>query len=706
MSASFPSIDGTGNNLTHPLWGSVDVNLIRIAPAAYADGLSAPAGADRPSARVVSNALAAQDESTQHNARELSDYIYAWGQFLDHDIDLTPSASPSESFNVAVPLGDPSFDPFNTGTQVIPLKRSLYDTSTGDSQGDPRQQVNTITAWIDGSQVYGSDADRAAALRTFSGGQMKTSDGNLLPLNEGGTFPNANDAHIFPDDQLFLAGDVRANENTELTAMQTLFIREHNRVASLLAKKHPAWSDEDLFQHARLIVIGEMQQITYNEFLPALLGDKPLAPYRGYKPGVNPGITNEFSTAAFRFGHSLLNDDVEFLDNNGEETSDEISLAQAFFNPQIVKDNGIDGMLKYLASDNAQELDNQIVDSLRNFLFGPPGSGGLDLASLNIQRGRDHGLADYNSTRAAYGLPRVTGFNQITSDPDTQQALADTYGSVDNIDLWVGLLAEDHLPGASVGALTRRIIVDQFTRIRDGDRFWYQNALRGDELAMVRNTRLSDVIRRNTTTTNLQDNVFFFKTQVSGTIYADANGDGKIGRTEKGLPKQTIQLLDESGAVIATTTSDPRGGFGFDHVGLGEYTIRRVTSAGASDAAAQVTFTRGDLMRVLLAVKTPVTTQAPVQTQPPTRPPLRPTAKPPVQSSTTSPVKPASQPSTEPPTESAEQPPATPAPPPSTDTPQQPPPPRKLPPLSMTPPPPGRPVVLALRPVELDDDET
>src|SRR5207244_3561528 len=195
---------------------------------------------NRPSAREISNAIASTDGSILNN-RDLSAFIYAWGQFLDHDLDLTQSASPAEPFNISVPTGDPSFDPFSTGTQIIPLNRSQYDSTTATSVDNPRQQTNSITAWIDGSVVYGSDATRAAALRTFVGGKLKTSDGNLLPFNTGG-LPNANDAHIFADNQLFLAGDVRANENIELTSLQTLFMREHNRLADAIAAADPTLS--------------------------------------------------------------------------------------------------------------------------------------------------------------------------------------------------------------------------------------------------------------------------------------------------------------------------------------------------------------------------------------------------------------------------------------------------------------------------------
>jgi hypothetical protein len=257
-------------------------------------------------------------------------------------------------------------------------------------------------------------------------------------------------------------------------------------------------------------VIGEIQVITYKEFLPALLGPDALPPYQGYDPMVNPGISNEFSTAAYRIGHTLINDDVEFLDNDANPVRDEMELADAFFNPEPLHEVGPAPVLKYLATDNAQEVDTMLVGGLRNFLFGPPGAGGFDLASLNIQRGRDHGLADYNSVRASYGLNRITSFGQITSNVALQAKLAALYGNVDSIDLWIGGLAEDHVPGASVGPTFRAVIADQFQRIRDGDRFWYSRIFSGPQLHALEQTRLSDVIRRNSTITKIQDNAFFF----------------------------------------------------------------------------------------------------------------------------------------------------------------------------------------------------
>ncbi|MCA9057374.1 MAG: peroxidase [Planctomycetaceae bacterium] len=604
--------DGLGNNLAHVEWGSTDEPLLRLAAAEYGDGISTPAGADRPGAREISNALSDQGGDDIISDRNLSAFIYAWGQFIDHDIGLTPTAG-TELLAIPVPTGDPYFDPAATGTQAIYTSRSIYDLDTGDSADNPREQVNTITAWIDGSMVYGSDQQRADALRTFSGGKLKMSADGMLPLNNEENFPDgtlamANDAHRVADDELFAAGDARANENIELTSLHTLFVREHNRLADQIAERQPELSDEEIYQRARSLVIAEIQAITYNEWLPSLLGRGALDRYDGYDSSVNPGISNEFATAAFRFGHSQLGDDIEFLDDNGLEARDAVSLAQAFFNPDLVRETGIDAILKYLSADPSSEVDTELVDSVRNFLFGPPGSGGLDLASLNIQRGRDHGLADYNTVRESVGLSRVTSFSEITSDPELQASLESLYGSVDNIDLWVGGLAEDHLPGSSMGETFQTIIVDQFERLRDGDRFWYQNQFSGRELAQLQRTSLSDIIERNTDLTSVQHNAFIFKAEISGVVSVDQNGNGRTDRREPVARNANVQLVNlEDGSVVATATTDRNGRFSFgvaEGLRTGEYQIVATDTDGNVLASSrEVAITGGDdFERVTLAV--------------------------------------------------------------------------------------------------------
>ena len=500
--------DGTNNNLTNYSLGSAGTQLIRQGHSDYSDGMSTLTGSTRPGARVISNTIASQNTSITNN-RNLSGFAWQWGQFLDHDIDLTESVSPHQSMSIAVPTGDAYFDPYSTGTASINLSRSAYDPLTGTSANNPRQQINQISSWIDASNVYGSDATRAAALRSFSGGRMTTSTGDLLPFNNSGLH-NAGGT----SSNLFLAGDIRANEQVGLTSMHTLFVREHNRRADQMSAANPTMSDEEIYQRARKIVGAEIQNITYTGFLPALLGNNAISTYNGYDDTKDGTIKNEFSTAAYRFGHTMLPDELQRLDNNGDVIPEgNLDLKNSFFNPSEISNIGIDAYLMGLASQPAQEVDNHVVDGVRNFLFGPPGAGGFDLASMNIERGRDHALADYNQMRLDYGLLSVTDFTDITSDPELQALLFDLYDDVNNIDAWVGGLAENHQLGSNMGELFSTIIIDQFENLRDADRFWYQNddffLSHTELLSEIDNMSLGDIIELNTDIRSLQKDVFF-----------------------------------------------------------------------------------------------------------------------------------------------------------------------------------------------------
>lgn len=497
MAADFPltsvrSIDGSGN----AIGGAAGTPLLRVAPAEYPGNGSGDAikqSPHVPNARTISNLVVNQPSSVR-NDRNLSDMAWAWGQFLDHDIDLT-LVSPANG-TADIPIEDQENDPLAPGP--ILFDRSDFAIGTG-TPGNPRQQINVITAFIDASNVYGSNAGLARSLRMFEGGRLKSSEGNLLPLENG----------------FFVAGDVRANENVVLTSLHTLFMREHNRLAARIANKFPEADDEEIYQLARKIVGAELQIITYNEFLPALLGTMApsLADYVGFDAAINPGIANEFSTSAYRFGHSMLSPNLVLADKHGPFA--ELPLRDAFFSPDFLKNDpaNVDFLINGLTYQRAQEVDSMLVDDVRNFLFGAPGHGGLDLASLNIQRGRDHGLPSYNVVRMAYGLAPAEDFDDISSDPFVQLALAIVYESPDEVDAWVGGLAEDHIQGASVGELVGVALADQFTRLRDGDIFFYRNdpdldSRTIESIIKLDGLRLSDVIRKNTSVKNVPRDVF------------------------------------------------------------------------------------------------------------------------------------------------------------------------------------------------------
>ncbi|MGE0378161.1 MAG: peroxidase family protein [Planctomycetaceae bacterium] len=512
------SIDGTGNSPG----GEANAPLLRMAPADYPDDGSGETIVEWPlreNPRTISNIVVKQTTSVP-NRRRRNDYLWAWGQFLDHDLDLT---------SAHVDNGTADIDVVDAGDLLAPgplfFSRSDFAVGTG-TLGVPRRQHNEITAFIDASNVYGSDDTRAAALRTFIGGQLKTSAGDMLPFNVDG-LPNAGGTGA----NQFLAGDVRANENIMLTSMHTLFVREHNRLATLIALRDPLATDEEIYQLARKIVGCEMQLITYQEFLPALMG--PYAPVLSdclYEPGTNPAIANEFSTALFRFGHSLLSPQLR-MDGAGLPVEN-IPLRNAFFNPAMLTSNllNADRLLIGASRGLCQDVDNQIVEDVRSFLFGPPGAGGMDLATLNIQRGRDHGLPDYNTLRAAYGLSKVNSFNEISSKAAVRNKLASVYANVDEIDPWVGGLAEDHLPGANIGALLAAALSDQFLRVIKGDHFSFVNDPDLDQdlvraLIDLSLCSMDDVLRCNTTSPLMTNDIFSVDGAVMTDVVATYNAD-------------------------------------------------------------------------------------------------------------------------------------------------------------------------------------
>jgi hypothetical protein len=650
LDSGFRSISGFGNNIAHPTEGVGGTDLIRVSPVAYFDGISAPSRPNNLNPRLISNNLSNQSDPIfsfannlgNTNSRELSDYAYAFGQFIDHDMDLTLDNS-GTAFNI--PADTRTFpggikDPMG----VEPFTRSQFDATTGTSRSNPRQQINLDTSFLDLSQVYGSTDAVSSILRSHVGGQLRTSPGDFLPressftaaelaiLNrdEGGI---ANDAHQVPDSELFVAGDKRVNENVELTSQQTLFMRNHNRLAGQLHSLHPDWSDELLFQEARKINIAEYQNIVFNGYVPSIIGTNGLPAYTGYKPGVDPAISTEFSTVGFRFGHSLLSTTVGRDNNDGTGITDvnangsAIDLTEDFFRPDLLNNNHVTvnlldrfgnpdphtsstvgEVLKALSDGLPNEFDLRLIDQVRSLLFGIPNAPGTDLAARDIQRARDHGIGTYNQVRVAFGLAPVSSYAQISSDPAVQAALAGTYGpdtpaDVNKIDPFIGMLAEDIIPGSDVGVTVRAILSDQFARLRDGDRFLFLNeGFNSEEQALFnQGDDYADVIQNNTSITNLQGDVFFNRLEISGTVFFDPDGNGVREPGERGIQGVTVELHDAAtGALISSVVTDVNGEYDFTELdgtipATGNYTLKLVMPPGFTQNATQIAHNPGEI---------------------------------------------------------------------------------------------------------------
>lgn len=494
VTIQFRSFEGSGNNLSDPELNAAGTAAERVGPAHFADGISEPL--DGPNPRTISNVVVGEGDPNVPNTEGLSAFMYAWGQFIDHDLTLTRSDGVND-ISIVVSDGDPVFG----DGAIIPMTSAIIDPSSGTGPDNPATPLNFSTGWLDASMVYGSDAATAASLR-LPDGHMKTSEGDNLPIVNG----------------MFAAGDPRAAENFALTSLHTLFVREHNYQVDKLHKAHPTWSGDQLYDYARAIVTAEIENITYNEFLPNLLGSDAIAPYGGYDPSVDPRLTLEFNIA-FRFGHSIVSAETESLAENGEVVeASERELRDIFFaSPSdFVASGGADGQLRHLAADPSQAMDIRIVEDLRNFLFDPPVA--MDLAAINIQRERDFGVGTLNEVRESLGLARYTDIDQITSDPGTRAALKEAFSSnVDLIDFWTGGLSENHAPGALIGETFQTVIAMQFEALRDGDRFWFENqGFDAKTLQQIQQTTLADIILRNTDTQHIQDDVFIAYTRHTG----------------------------------------------------------------------------------------------------------------------------------------------------------------------------------------------
>ena len=487
---SYRTMDGTCNNLRQPMWGAATTAFRRVLPPYYEDGVSTMVGSSQvdpfkppyPSARYVSSTIILDRNEDEANVTHM---LMQWGQFLDHDLSHSPKSSLScndclkKSICAPIPVhsNDTAFG-INTPKQgrCIPFTRTTPACTEFKGKHEPREQINDITSFIDGSMIYGSDIVTANSLRSFKGGRLRvTSSGNT------DTLPKVSNGN-------FVAGNKRVNEHTALTVMHTIWLREHNRIANMFGMENPMWDDERLYQETRKIVGAEIQKITYYEFLPALMGEiwygKLIGSYSGYNSSVNPTISNEFAGAAFRFGHTLVRPSFDRLDEDFQSLPmGNLSLFDAIESSvdSFVSSKGTDSILRGLLASNSRRRDEFMDTVLTTRLFQSatsssgyaPTPGGLDLAALNIQRGRDHGIPPYlivkNFCEKKYNI------SSPIKNSNTSRRILDIYGTMETVDLYVGALAEQSLPGSVLGATLACIIAETFVNLRDGDRFYFEN---------------------------------------------------------------------------------------------------------------------------------------------------------------------------------------------------------------------------------------
>ena len=570
------SVDGSCNNEIEPLWGMASTPQQRILDNDYSQPGDQPRvasdGRPLPSARLVTTTAFVQGDTP--NRRQISTLFMQMAQFIDHDVTHTPATAPEEACCKADQQGRNWLYPNdrelrNLNRECFPIEIPRNDTFWGPkrrtcmqfSRADPspaipkcsssagREPANAITHWLDASNVYGSTDEETLQVRDTQDrfAFLKASGRGLggkshLPKCEREFGKNDIEAcgEVCKDDlpnggnrHCVFAGDFRVNEQPGLSTMHTLWVREHNRVAAELMRINPRWDLERVFQEARRIVIATWQNIIFNEWLPIVLGQTymksfslfPLRPGQGYAEdydsSIDPRINAEFSGAAFRFGHSMVPGLLQVM--RPSRTS-QMRLRDVFFDPSQLADEGfVDGIMLGMALTEAPAWDPEFSNDLTNHLFEEeetPGSG-MDLVSLNIQRGRDLGLNGYNAYRKICASGKFRGvrtFNELAQDGymsrETVRKLSALYRDVDDIDLFVGGLHENPHNQALLGPTFLCIIGDQFSRFKIADRFWFENG--NDEesrfslaqLDSLRDTSMARLICDNTNIREVQPLAF------------------------------------------------------------------------------------------------------------------------------------------------------------------------------------------------------
>ncbi|XP_042177601.1 eosinophil peroxidase [Oncorhynchus tshawytscha] len=581
LSERYRSFTGECNNRQHPKWGAANTPYSRWLPPEYEDIRGVPRGWDPehtyynytlPPVRLISqNVLYTHNENISLDS-SLSHLLVEWGQWIDHDFALTPQSPSTAAFRtgadctrtcsrdtpcfpIQIPLSDP-----RTGIQsCMPFFRSApscvgSEAFTGATPHHHREQLNAITSFVDASMVYGSSSPMAAALRNHSSplGVLALNDqasdqglaympylprlqGRLDPCgprsgseaNSTGATSASDTSATAPTEQenitsCFQAGDSRANEHLGMIALHTLFLREHNRLVSELHLLNPHWSPDTLYQEARKIMGAVHQILTWEHYLPRVLGETPtsllMPPYKGYDPEIDPSIANVFSAAAFRFAHVTVQPMVARLGPGYSLAPQHPPLPlhhSLFASWRVVQEGGIDPVLRGLLLSPAklQMPGQMMVEELTERLFQAQGGMPLDLGALNLQRGRDHGLPGYSSWRGLCGLsvPNTTSdLAGILGNPGLAEKFLLLYGTSQNIDVWVGAISEPPLPGGRVGPLLACLLAKQFRALRDGDRFWWEReaVFTSTQRAQLHTVSLSRIICDNTHITRVPSDPF------------------------------------------------------------------------------------------------------------------------------------------------------------------------------------------------------
>ncbi|ETN70490.1 animal hem peroxidase [Necator americanus] len=499
----YRSYSGLCNNVAQPEWGTSHTAFSRMLKPAYADGNVRPfpccrRGFSHPECDAIDIPKADPAYrcvllTSGLIAVQLSPYYFRCsnnliGRFSRNKVTCIPHARTMVAPKLACALG-------------------------------PREQANMASSYLDGSVIYGSSPERAKQLRSFAQGSSfitavvvrePTHLNKYVPWQVI-YVPKGVQANYLKSTCAFSGSD-DVNILPGVTALHAVLIKQHNRIARLLKQQNRHWADPKLFEEARRIVIAQIQHITYNEFLPIMLGRENMRKYglnlhesgfdADYDMSIEGAVLNEFAVTFPYIVWTLLPQD---------------KLFSAFNNPnRVYESRNVDAILRHLLSTNIARPSLRVNDEVKNEFLKDQLDVGLDLISIALKQGRDHGIPAYTVVRAQCGLGKVRSFHELreyfVQDPKVEY-ISTIYENVDDIDLLIGVLAEQPLKGSLFGPTMACIAGKQFQRTRRGDRFWYENyfaqsGFNEKQLMELRKTSLAEIVCSNTEMKKIQTNTF------------------------------------------------------------------------------------------------------------------------------------------------------------------------------------------------------
>jgi hypothetical protein len=543
---SVRNYDGIYNNLENPLWGSSNT-LYSVE-----DGFTNANYTLLPNERHVSNILMAEKSYGKLPINfTLHERIYnlspdpirrnnlhvIMGQYITHDLTenniVFNLQDFSKNFQITVlDVNDPLYEALppahlRNNTKIMsgyPRNKLITFDAQGVTINGTEYGLNLVTSFIDASTVYGSDRTASLALRSKVDGKLHMHIDRLPYFSSFAGSGLRSQCGMFGG-LASGAGDFRADENPVLESLHTIWVREHNRKCEDLKNKHPDWDDENLYQEARKYVIALHQQVAVYEWLKILIGetvfDEIIGKYQGYNKNLDPSLSHSFVLSAIRVPHDQVNFPLILPINDkcditplpgvtpGYEWQERANCLREFTDMY-----SIDQFIKGAYLQFAQSFDGVITDNMRSiYSKADTPFANFDVEAGNIHRGRKNKVPTFYQLKKLHQnvdlydtigcIPGETDslecFLGITKNITRAANLQNLYKRVNQIDSFVGFVVEDDKTETLISKTAAIIYAKEFKKIRDADRFWFENNMFTNKvLKEIKNTKFSDIIERNT----------------------------------------------------------------------------------------------------------------------------------------------------------------------------------------------------------------